>query len=374
MKKKLLVLMVAAAMTVSLTACSDKKTASDTVAATTLQSQNTTTAASDSASAGDYVNPQGSVVLGNYKGVSATKEVPEVTDDEVQEQLDSFVQGLSSYEDVTDHSVVTDTDVVNIDYTGKIDGKEFDGGSDTGYDLDIANSSFIDGFAEGIVGMSVGDTKDLDLTFPDDYSNADCAGKAVVFTVTVNKIEKSVTPELTDKLVADNTDYDTIDAYKESIKSDLLSDKEDKAQSNWETAIFQAIIDSSTFTDLSTDDSDAYATELEKYYQNYADMYGIELDQFLQYFVGEDYDTFLSEAKTQGDFVVKQNLILKAVISAEGITISDDEYSSGCDQYASDYGYDTTEAFVEAAGEDSIRQSLLYDKAYNFIIDNAVAE
>ena len=73
---------------------------------------------------------------------------------------------------------------------GKIDGKEFDGGSDTGYDLDIANSSFIDGFAEGIVGMSVGDTKDLDLTFPDDYSNADCAGKAVVFTVTVNKIEK----------------------------------------------------------------------------------------------------------------------------------------------------------------------------------------
>lgn len=144
------------------------------------------------------------VTLGDYKGIEYTKTVAEVTEDDIQSKLDSFVDGLAETNEVTDRAV-EDGDIVNIDYVGTMDGEEFEGGSDTGYDLTIGSNSFIDGFETGLIGHNVGEEVSLDLQFPDPYpNNTDYSGKDVNFKVTINKISVKTTPELTDQLVKDN--------------------------------------------------------------------------------------------------------------------------------------------------------------------------
>ena len=155
------------------------------------------------------------VELGDYKGIEYTMDVAEVTDDQVNQQIDSFLDGLAETEEVTDRAV-EDGDTVNIDFTGTKDGEEFEGGSSEGYDLVIGSGSFIDGFEDGLIGHEIGDEVSLDLTFPEEYpQNEDLAGQDVNFKVTINSISVKNTPELTDKVVADNTDYDNVEDYKE---------------------------------------------------------------------------------------------------------------------------------------------------------------
>ena len=314
------------------------------------------------------------MTLGKYLGVEVAKEKVEVTDEEVATDIQNEIENSTYYEEVTDHDTVQNDDVVNIDYVGSIDGEEFEGGSDSGYDLDIANSTFIDGFAEGVIGMKVGEKKDVVVTFPDPYvNNEDLSGKEAVFAVTLNKIEKEVTPEFNDEYVQENSEYSTVEEYKAARKEEMLAEKEETAATNWEQAVLQNVIDGSTFTNLSDADIESYVAEMTSYYESMAESYGIDFATFLMYFMGTDEATFKEQAKTQGDFVVKQNLVLKKIIETENLTVSDEEYATGLAEYAAQYGYEDTAEFENTVGKESVQDALVYDKAYNLIISSAVA-
>lgn len=230
--------------------------------------------------ASDYVD------LCDYNGIAVQEAAPSVTDDYVNMYIQYSLSSSSTYEEVTDHDTVKNGDVVNIDYDGKIDGKEFDGGSSTGYDLTIGSGSFIDGFEDGLIGKKVGEKVSLNLKFPDDYSNADVAGKAVVFDVTINKIEKLTTPELTDEWVASqNIDgVTTVDAYKTYMKKKLEEQAQQTYDSDVQTQINQYLEKNCTFKkDPPTAMVDRFVTEITTYYTQYAQQYGMDLETFMNY-------------------------------------------------------------------------------------------
>ena len=173
------------------------------------------------------------VELGDYKGIEYTREVAEVTDTQIQSQVDSLLSSLTETTEVTDRPI-EEGDTANIDFVGTMNGEEFDGGSGEGFDLEIGSDSFIDGFEDGLIGHSVGEKVSLDLTFPENYQSEDLAGKDVNFAVTINSISVKTTPELTDEVVKENTDYDTVDAYKDSVRKDLEKQAEEDADSQVE--------------------------------------------------------------------------------------------------------------------------------------------
>ena len=148
----------------------------------------------------DGINVADYVTLGEYKGIEVTETTPTVTDDYVQSYIDYALQSNMVTTEVTDSDVQTG-DIANIDYEGKIDGVAFEGGTDKGYDLEIGSGSFIDGFEDGLIGAEIGETRDVTVTFPESYPNAEVAGKEAVFTVTVNSIHTESLPDLTDDMM-----------------------------------------------------------------------------------------------------------------------------------------------------------------------------
>ncbi|MBO7352750.1 MAG: FKBP-type peptidyl-prolyl cis-trans isomerase, partial [Lachnospiraceae bacterium] len=197
----------------------------------------------------------GDVTLGQYKGVEYSPLSTEVTDEDIQKKIDSFLNSNQEKVEITDRTDVRDGDVTSIDFTGYMNGETFEGGTGTDYPLTIGSGQFIDGFEDGLVGVNVGETVDLALQFPDPYqNNPDFAGKPVTFTVTVNGIYTMVTPEFTDELVADKTDYNTTAEYRDYVASQLKTQLESDAQSSKEYDIVKKVIENSTFKKDLTDE------------------------------------------------------------------------------------------------------------------------
>ena len=168
------------------------------------------------------------IKVGDYKELPYYKETAEVSDEDVDTEIKSRLEKAAKSEQVKE-GTVTEGDSVNIAYVGKIDGEEFEGGKSDSYDLEIGSGTFIDGFESGLTGHSIGETVVLNLRFPEDYHNADVAGKPVEFTVTINYKTVKETPELDEGFVKDNTKTGskTVDAYKKEVKEELLKKKQD---------------------------------------------------------------------------------------------------------------------------------------------------
>lgn len=264
MKKRFAALLLAAAAVVSLAGCGQTKSL----------------AYLKNIKASDYVE-----LSDDYNHV--TVEVPaetEVTDEMVESTINYKLSSSAAYQEVTDHDTVKKGDTVNIDYTGTKDGKEFSGGSAKDYDLTIGSGSFIDGFEDGLIGHKKGENVTLNLTFPKDYSNTDLAGQDVVFKVTINKIEKLVTPELTDEWVAEqNIDgVSTVDAYRDYTRKQMQSYYDDSHKSDIQEAIVKKLLKSCTFV------KDPPAEMVQRYYDNMVQSYTQQLSQSY----GIDLDTY----------------------------------------------------------------------------------
>ena len=264
MKKRFAALLLAAAAVVSLAGCGQTKSL----------------AYLKNIKASDYVE-----LSDDYSHV--TVEVPaetEVTDEMVENTINYKLSSSAAYQEVTDHDTVKKGDTVNIDYTGTKDGKEFSGGSTKDYDLTIGSGSFIDGFEDGLIGHKKGENVTLNLTFPKDYSNTDLAGQDVVFKVTINKIEKLVTPELTDEWVAEqNIDgVSTVDEFRDYTKKQMQSYYDDSHKSDIQEAIVKKLLKSCTFV------KDPPAEMVQRYYDNMVQSYSQQLSQSY----GIDLDTY----------------------------------------------------------------------------------
>ena len=272
-------------------------------------------------------DPSKYVTLGDYKNMSITITKNEVTDEDLDSYIDYLLAANESYVDITDRDVAQNGDVANIDYVGKKDGVAFDGGTATGFDLDLGSGVFIDGFEDGVVGMKVGETKDLNLTFPEDYNNEELAGADVVFTVTLNSIKEAVIPELTDEYVQS---LDNGLATVEEYKADIRKTMEESYASSRESEIEQAITDKllaeatingapSGFVSRLTDTVINEITET-------ANNAGVEPGLVAAYYYGVSEDNYVEGLKTfVNDNLLPNYLVFGAVAKAEGIKVTDED-------------------------------------------------
>ena len=201
------------------------------------------------------------VTIGQYKGLSLDKTVEAVTDDMVDGRIKEELQNKA--EEVTEGSV-QNGDVVTINYVGTKDGVAFDGGTANNYELTIGSGTFIDGFEDGIIGMKKGQTKDLDLTFPEEYSSEELAGQEVVFKVTLQSFKRA--PELTDDWAAKNTDCKTAEEYRKEIRTTLEDEAKTSAQNTLRETAWNTVLSASEVKEYPQDDLDTAALELQKVY------------------------------------------------------------------------------------------------------------
>lgn len=313
------------------------------------------------------------VELGEYKGIEYTLDVAEVTDDDIDSQMDSFLSDLTETEDVTDRAV-KDGDTVNIDYVGMKDGEAFEGGTAEGYELIIGSDSFIDGFEDGLIGHEIGEKVSLDLTFPDDYTSEDLAGEAVTFDVTINSISVSNVPVLSDQLVADNTEYDTIDAYKESIRKDLEESNAESAKQQAKSDVFNKVVENSSITgydekeveELIDQEFQSFKETAESY-----EAYGYSYEDVLAS-NGYSSEDELKEGITEYvKSYLDQVMVLYCIADKEKITVSSEEIDNMVKEYMETYSVETEEEVYDYFGEDYFEVSILSEKVMDFLMENA---
>lgn len=315
------------------------------------------------------------VTLGEYKGLNIQVNPVSVSEEEIDAETASSMQmyGDAVYETVTEGEVQSG-DTANIDYEGKLDGEAFDGGTSKGYDLEIGSGTFIAGFEDGLIGVGIGETVDLPLTFPENYA-AELAGKDVIFTVTVNEVKRM--KELTDELINEVTEgeYADLASYKENIRTMLEENAAVTRENAIKTEILTQIASNSEITEYPQEMVDYSVADMTNYYESYAAMYGMEFAEFLNAYFGLSEEEFTEQAVTVVKQNLQQELYVKAIAETENIEIDDEEYAAGCQKYMDDYGFESVEALVEAiGGEETMRLSLLLDETYEYLLENSIVE
>ena len=258
-----------------------------------------------------------------------------------------------------------DGDIVNIDYKGTKDGEAFDGGTAEGQDLTLGSGSMIDGFEDGLVGAKKGETKTLDLTFPENYREESLAGQAVVFEVTVNAVKEKQDAVLDDAFVQRTSDYQTVDEYKEGIRADLLAQKQKTAEQEMEQDVLQDIIDNSDFK-FSRNGLSVRYNQMLKQYTNQAKMYGMTLSQMAQA-NGMDEAGFKEYIYSSVKEAAKKEIVVKDIAAKEGLDNLTDEDKEAFAQ-ANGTSKDT---LVSLYGEDTVNEQVLQDKVLRFLASNA---
>lgn len=299
------------------------------------------------------------VKLGEYKGLSVNKIKTEVTDDDVEAEIESILDENSEYTDVD--RAAKDGDQVNIDFTGTIDGEEFDGSSDTDYDLVIGSEDFQPEFEENIIGAKTGDTLNFSITISEDYDE-ELAGKKADFEVKVNSVQEIDIPELTDDFCKEYTDYDTVDAFRAGVKAELESYyDEDNSYMAGSDALSQ-VIENSEISGYPQELYDKCKEEYDANNEAMAEMFGMEVEDI----AGSEEDI-----KAAVEEMVYTEMIVSEIAEKEKITVSDDEYKEYVDSVYEDSGYDSAEEYEADYTKEETISSILYDKVTGFLLDNA---
>ena len=267
-----------------------------------------------------FVKPD--VTLGEYKGVAVEKNVQPITEDAINARIDSDVERASTTQDVTDRPVQAQ-DIVNLDYAGTVDGVAFEGGTAQGQSLTIGSGMFIPGFEEQMVGMNIGEEKDLTVKFPEQYPAAELAGKDAVFHVKVNGIQEKVKPELDDDFAADVSEFDTFEAYKKNIVETLEKNAAERAETELEDALVQKVVDAAGCDIPAAMIEDEITTMVREMEMRMA-YQGLRFQDYLQY-TGQTMDQLREQYKPEAANRVKTQLVLEAIAKAEGIEPTDED-------------------------------------------------
>ena len=377
MKKRAIMISMLLVMALSVTGCSqktatkDKDTKTEETAKTDdaeeTESDNTEDTSEDTPTTAELmagIDVEKCVTLGDYKGVTVEKTIQSVTDEDVQNEIDN---ALANYPVEVDQAA-KEGDTVNIDYVGKIDGEEFDGGSDQGADLKLGSGKFIDGFEDGLIGARKGETRTLNLTFPEDYTQ-DLAGKAVEFTVTVNAVKEPLS-EPTDQWVADNIEgYDNLADYKAGIRSEQEESNEQTAENQVRYAAWTQVIDNCTINEYPETLVEVGKKLYEQQVETYAKYAGMELDAYIES-SGLTQEEYQSNMEEYGKNVAAQALVCQAICDKEGFAIGDDDYQNALQDMLTEYGC-TEDELIQTYGQDNVEQSIMLNRVSNLILENA---
>ncbi len=307
------------------------------------------------------------VTLGDYKGLEIAREEAKVSDEQVQAELDRLAQNVASTETV--ERAAENGDTANIDFEGFLDGKPFDGGKGENIDLVLGSGSFVPGFEEQVVGMNVGEEKDLDITFPENYHEG-LAGKAVVFHVKLNKLSVTVLPTQDDEFAADVSEFSTLEELKADIRAKAL----DEAQKRIQDAFEQAAVDKAAENTTVDMPNALIEAELDQQMERFAyqlQMSGYSMEQYAK-MMGGDVSTMRNAFRPMAEKQAKVNVTLAKIVETENVTVSDEEIEAEYASLASRYEL-TLDKVKDMVPVSEIKASLETRKAVKLIADSAVA-
>lgn len=377
MKKKLVSLMLVAAMTASLTACGSKKTEEPT----STVHKSITAAEYDTAITSDAAIYKKAFTMPEYKGIQVTvdKSVLNVAESDVDDYINkNIVSAEATTENVTS-GVTADGDTVILDYSGKLDGEAFSGGTATDTTYTIGSGNFISDLDKGLVGLTVGQEYDIPCTFPDNYTS-DLAGKSVIFTVKVTAIQKTTYPEITDEWVVNNKESlnlsgDTVADFREEVRKIVEANANDTYLNNTFTSAYQIISENIGDVNYPQDEIDSLVevlnTNIESEFNTYGSYYGIsDLDTYKKSVYGFDsIDAFNEYATSSAQQYLLQKMIVTVIAADNDIHVSEDEINSYGNDLAQYYGYDDFNAIVDAVGSEVVSEigyEILYQKVVEF--------
>lgn len=310
------------------------------------------------------------VTLGKYKGVKVEKAEVEVTEEEIDAQIEKERENSARTITVTDRPV-KDGDITTLDFEGFVDGVPFEGGKGGDYPLTIGSGSFIPGFEEQLIGVEIGKETEVNVTFPEDYHSADLAGKAAVFKCTVKEIKEKELPDLDDEFASEVSTFDTLAEYREDVKKTLTQQKADAAKSAKEEAVIEAVVE-----DAKMEIPDAMLeTEQRQMVDEFAQrmqMQGLTMEQYMQ-FTGTNPQMLLEQAKPQALKRIQSRLVLEAVAKEENLAADDAEFEAEIKDMADKYQMETDKIkdMLGERGRKQVLEDLAIRKAVEFLVENA---
>lgn len=310
------------------------------------------------------------VELGDYKGLEVEKADVEVTDDEVMAELLKVQKENSRYNPVTDRAAQMD-DEVTLDFEGSVDGVPFEGGKAENYKLVLGSHSFIDTFEDQLVGKNIDEDVEVNVTFPEDYQAEDLAGKPAVFKCKIKEIKAVELPELDDEFASEVSDFETLDEYKEDIKSKAAEKKQKDAENEKENKLIEKVIENAKMDVADAQVADVQERIKDEFAQN-LQYQGINLEQYMQ-ICNITEEALMERIKPDAEKRIKSRLVLEAIAAAENIEVSDDEVHEELEAMAKQYqmNVEDIEGFMGDTEKDSIKKDLAVKKAVKVVVDNA---
>lgn len=370
MKKKLYLAVLATCMMLAWNGCgNDKETAENDTAAE--QTEQTSDAADSDESGSTRLvsvdNVEKYVTIAEYKGIALDHSVAGVTDENVEKRVAQNLQGKS--EEVTDKdAVIQNGDTATINFVGTKDGVAFEGGTANNYDLVIGSGTMIPGFEEGILGMKKGETKDITVTFPENYQSSELAGQEAVFQITVQSFKRP--PELTDTWAAANTDYKTADEYRASVRTQLEQEAQDQAESSLRSTAWTTVYSNSEVVEYPEKDIEEATQEFRSQIEAYAKQGNMELEDFVES-QGVSMDDFEAQCQQYAQNKVKQNLIIQGIMDAEGMTLEDEESLAIQNELVEKYASGDLAALIDTYGQVAVDETIGLIRVEDFIIANS---
>lgn len=311
------------------------------------------------------------VTLGEYKGIEVEKKTAEVTDEELQAEIDKVRESNSRMITVDDRAV-QDGDITTIDFEGFVDGQPFEGGKGEDYPLTIGSHSFIDNFEEQLIGKNIGEETEVNVTFPEQYQAEELQGKPAVFKVTIKEIKVKELPELDDDFAQDVSEFDTVDEYKEDLKKKLLENKEAALKREKEEDVVGKIIENATM-EIPDPMVDTQVRQMVQEFSQRIQSQGLSLQQYMQ-FTGMTPESLTNKLQPQALKRIQSRLVLEAVAAAENIETSDEDLEKELEKMAEMYQMEA-DKLKELVGEEEKKQialDLAVQKAVELVVDAAV--
>ena len=310
------------------------------------------------------------VTLGEYKGVQVTKIDTNVTEEELQAEIDRERKSNARTITVEDRAV-QDGDTAVIDFEGFVDGVAFEGGKGENHSLVIGSHSFIEGFEEQLIGKNTGDELDVNVTFPEEYHAKELAGKPAVFKVKINEIKMEELPELDDEFAQDVSEFDTLDEYKESVEKKLIERKEAEGKRAQENEAIDKIVEVSQMEipDVMVDNQ---ARSMIEDFASRISQQGLSMEQYVQ-LSGTSVDEMLEQMKPEALKRIQSTLVLEEIVKKEGIEISEEDVDAEVERMAGMYGMDAAELkeYMGESEKESMKMEIGIQKAIELIMDQA---
>ncbi|MBO5879949.1 MAG: trigger factor [Clostridia bacterium] len=312
-----------------------------------------------------FVKPD--VEINDYKGIEAEKNVAAVTDEDVEAELTRTRERNARTVEVTDRAAAMG-DIANIDYEGFVDGVAFNGGKGDNHDLKLGSGSFIPGFEDQIVGKTVGEEFDVNVTFPEEYHAAELAGKAATFKTKLNAIKFEELPEADDEFAQDVSEFDTLAEYKADIKAKMEKRNEDKAQAEFETALAEALIEK-LVADIPEPMFEAETENFVRDYDTRLRQNGLDLNTYFKY-TGLTIEALREQMRPQAEKQVKMRLALEKIAVLENLEVSDEDVEGEYTRISEAYNVPVEQVKAMVMAED-IKADLLVSRAMDVVKTNA---